>query len=331
MLGLLVNLQVERNKLSIGICLALVIFLCGHCFHPKCQRIYWFSHRTIDCSYCVFSIESLWVMSESAHSWQSMSWGHQTWHTAKVRRNSNASSHVVSDTDWGHSWSKSSSLATWATSNWFFVVPRVEASSPKEVVRVEVEGKLRQVGLDKWYESMVLHCSDHIGIFLAELICSCTKSDRWGFSLDLDVFFDWCGNSKQNRQMLVLIPFFLNCNVILAWLCSFLVTLSCHLQCKIKVFFRCDAKILPNSGCSMSENCNQLFRGNFSLIEKSHNFHNIRAENMINLPLRETTFSDDSFEDSHKFLEFLIPWVYLYLIALAVIRAVSHLNKLKIK
>lgn len=76
----------------------------------------------------------------------------------------------------------------------------------------------------------------------------------------------------------------------------------------------------------MPENRNQLLRGDFFFIEKPDNFHNIRAEDMIDLPLRETSFPDDSFKDSQESLELLIPWVNLYLIALAVIRAVSHLK-----
>lgn len=79
----------------------------------------------------------------------------------------------------------------------------------------------------------------------------------------------------------------------------------------------------------MPENRNQLLRGDFSLIEKPDDFHNIRAEDMIDLPLREPSFLDDPFEDSQVSLELLIPCVDLYLVALAVIRAVSHLNKLK--
>ena len=103
-----------------------------------------------------------------------------------------------------------------------------------------------------------------------------------------------------------------------------LIALLRHLPGKVKVVFSYDAKILPNSGCPVPENRNQLFRGDFSLVEKPDDFHNIRAEDMIDPTLRKPSFPDDSLEDAHEFLQFLVPLVDLHLIGLAVIRAVSH-------
>ena len=147
------------------------------------------------------------------------------------------------------------------------MVPRVERSSPKEVVGIEIKGKLGQIGLHEGDLTCMLDTLDCCAIFFDGSLGSHSESNCGAKSLNINIVLDRGRNSEERGEKLFHIPLIVQSPVLLTSLLPFLVALLGFGEGKLEILLGDDAGIDSNCARSLSIDGQKQFRGDFSGIE----------------------------------------------------------------